>query len=273
MNTQTQQDPALMETTVKNHITKEEIVQNWLPRNTKTPLESFGEYIIIVNFKHYVESFSKRFNAPIHGIDINMQTCTANNITIINMGIGSPAAAQIMDLLTAIQPKAVLFLGKCGSLKDNIPEGSFILPNACINKEVVMGYFPPEVPSIPAFAIQRAVSHVIKEQGYDYFTGVVYSTNRRVWEHDIDFKKYLEFVKATAIDMETATLFSVGFFNSIPTGALLLVSDRPMLREGVKTEASDKVVTANYGDLHLQLGIDSIEHIRDSGASLKHLKW
>jgi AMP nucleosidase len=273
MNTQRQQDPSLMETTLNNHISKEEIVTNWLPRNTKTPLEQFGEYIIIVNFKYYVESFAKKFNAPVYGIDINMQTCTANNITIINMGIGSPAAAQIMDLLIAIQPKAVLFLGKCGSLKDNIPEGSFIVPNGCINKEVVLGYFPPEVPSMPSFPIQRAVSHVIKEHGHDYFTGVIYSTNRRVWEHDLDFKKYLEFVKATAIDMETATLFSVGFFNSIPTGALLLVSDRPMLRDGVKTEASDKIITANYGELHLELGIKSITHIRDSGASLKHLKW
>lgn len=260
--------------TINNQITKMEIVKNWLPRNTNTPLEEFGQYILLVNFRHYVEEFSKRYNAPIRGQDKNMQTCTANNITIINMGIGSPNAAQIMDLLTAIGPKAVIFLGKCGSLKDRIKEGSLILPIGAIRGEGTShDYLPAEVPALPTFPVQRAISHVIKNYERDYFSGMVYSTNRRVWEHDVSFKDYLVKVKATAIDMETATLFSVGFHNDIPIGALLLVSDRPMFREGVKTEASDKVITENYADSHLRIGIDSLLQIMESGESLKHLKW
>ena len=51
------------------------------------------------------------------GKDRPMQCATAEGITIINFGMGSPGAATIMDLLTAIQPEAVLFLGKCGGLK------------------------------------------------------------------------------------------------------------------------------------------------------------
>lgn len=260
--------------TINNQISKDEIVKNWLPRNTGTSIDEFGEYILLVNFKHYVDEFSKRFNAPIRGHNKNMQTCTANNVTIINLGIGSPNAAQIMDLLTAIMPKAVIFLGKCGSLKDKIAEGSLIVPIGGIRKEGTSDdYLPPEVPALPAFPIQRAISHVIKAHEKDYFSGVVYSTNRRVWEHDTEFKDYLVKVKATAIDMETATLFLVGFNNDIPTGALLLVSDRPMFRDGVKTEASDKKVTENFADSHLNIGIESIFHIMNSGESLKHLKW
>ena len=93
---------------------------------------------------------------------------------------------------------------------------------------------------LPAFALQRAVSTTIRENEVDYWTGTVYTTNRRIWEHDDVFKAYLRKVRAYAIDMETATIFTVGFYNKIPTGALLLVSDQPMIPEGVKTAESDK---------------------------------
>lgn len=262
-----------MNTTTK-HITKETIVNNWLPRYTGMPLENFGKYIILVNFRHYLDSFATHFNVPIYGIDKAMQVATHENISIINFGMGSPNAATVMDLLTAISPKAVLFLGKCGSLKDNIPVGSLLLPLGAIRGEGTSNdYLPPEVPALPAFALERAVSHVIKNKSLDYFSGTVYTTNRRVWEHDENFKNYLTEIRATSVDMETATIFIVGFKNQIPTGALLLVSDQPMTPDGVKTDRSDKVVTENFGMQHLQVGIDSLRQIRDSGESIKHLKF
>ena len=110
--------------------TKEEIVQNWLPRYTGTPLESFGSYILLTNFKNYVDMFAKKFDVEILGQDRPMQTATANDITIINFGMGSPMAATVMDILSAISPKAVLFLGKCGGLKKNLHLGDLILPIA-----------------------------------------------------------------------------------------------------------------------------------------------
>ena len=97
--------------------TKEEIVNNWLPRYTGEALENFGEYILLTNFSNYVGMFAAWNNVAVIGADRPMQCATADNITIINFGMGSPGAATIMDLLSAIQPKAVLFLGKCGGLK------------------------------------------------------------------------------------------------------------------------------------------------------------
>ena len=65
-----------------------------------------------------------------------MTSATSKNITIINFGMGSPNAATIMDLLSAISPKAVLFLGKCGGLKNRINIGDFVLPiGATINMD------------------------------------------------------------------------------------------------------------------------------------------
>ncbi|MGE8302492.1 MAG: AMP nucleosidase, partial [Sphingobacterium paramultivorum] len=87
--------------------TKEEIVNNWLPRYTGRPLEEFGEYILLTNFSKYIHLFSEMHdNAPIYGEDKPMQSVTAGGITIINFGMGSPMAATIMDLLSAIAPKA-----------------------------------------------------------------------------------------------------------------------------------------------------------------------
>ena len=254
--------------------TKEEIVKNWLPRYTGEKLENFGKYILLTNFSNYVDMFAKWNNVPIAGIGRPMQCATANNITIVNFGMGSPGAATIMDLLSAIEPKAVLFLGKCGGLKKQNKIGDLILPIAGIRGEGTSNdYFPPEVPALPAFALQKAISTTIRDYSCDYWTGTVYTTNRRVWEHDETFKEYLQKIRAYAIDMETATIFSVGFYNRIPTGALLLVSDSPMVPEGVKTEESDKIVTSTYVEQHLKIGIDSLKQLINNGLTVKHLHF
>jgi len=254
--------------------TKPEIVANWLPRYTGTPLDQFGKYILLTNFHNYVEMFAERFGVEVIGRNKPMQTATANNITIINFGMGSAMAATIMDLLSAISPKAVLFLGKCGGLKKITQIGDIILPIAAIRGEGTSDdYMAQEVPALPSFRLQMAVSHSIRKFGLDYFTGTVYTTNRRVWEHDQEFKEYLREIRALGIDMETATIFIVGFVNSIPHGALLLVSDSPMDPEGVKTAESDKKVTGDYVAKHLQIGIDSLCELRDSGESVKHMRF
>jgi AMP nucleosidase len=254
--------------------TKEDIVNNWLPRYTGKDLESFGSFILLTNFTHYVELFAKWNNVPVEGRDKNCPNATANGITIINFGMGSPNAATIMDLLSAIQPKAVLFLGKCGGLKKKNKLGDMILPIAAIRSDGTSNdYLPLEIPALPAFKLQSAVSAAITRNNLEYYTGTVYTTNRRVWEYDDRFKKYLVKTRAMAIDMETATIFTVGFANEIPTGALLLVSDQPMISTGIKTEASDRKVTRQFTEIHLRIGIEGLTEIKDNGISVKHLRF
>jgi AMP nucleosidase len=255
--------------------TKEEIVANWLPRYTGRPLEDFGKYIILTNFSKYIQLFSQwNDNAPVLGLDKPMQSVTANGITIINFGMGSSVAATVMDLLTAISPKAVIFLGKCGSLKKRVNVGDLILPIAAIRGEGTSNdYMPVAVPALPAFAMQKAISTTIRDYSRDYWTGTCYTTNRRVWEHDKEFKKYLRELRAMAVDMETATIFVTGFANKIPTGALLLVSDQPMIPEGVKTSESDSKVTEQYVETHLHIGIESLKQLINNGLTVKHLKF
>lgn len=254
--------------------TKEEIVKNWLPRYTGTPLEDFKPYILLTNFSNYVKMFADKYGVEILGTNNAMQTASAGNITIINFGMGSAMAATVMDLLTAINPKAVLFLGKCGGLKKVSALGDFILPIAAIRGEGTSDdYARPEIPALPSFRLQRAVSEMIIKHEMDYWTGTVYTTNRRVWEHDEKFKDYLKEIRALGIDMETATIFILGFVNSIPHGALLLVSDNPMEPDGVKTEESDKKVTSNFVEKHLQIGIESLDELANSGESVKHMRF
>lgn len=253
---------------------KEEIVQNWLPRYTGVPLEEFGRFILLVNFDEYVYRFAEWREVPVRGEDRPMRSATAEGITILNFGMGSANAATVMDLLLAIKPRAVLFLGKCGGLKPKSAIGDLILPIAALRGEGTSNdYFPPEVPALPAFSLQKAVSTTIRNYGRDYWTGTVYTTNRRVWEHDANFKEYLRRVRAMAIDMETATIFTVGFHNEIPCGALLLVSDQPMTPEGVKTAESDRRVTGEFMDMQLQIGIDSLRELINQGLTVKHLRF
>ena len=254
--------------------TKGDIVQDWLPRYTGLPLVKFGKYILLVNFQKYVQTFADWFKVPVCGVDKPMPNATAEGITIINFGMGSANAATIMDLLSAIKPQAVLFLGKCGGLKKKNQLGDLILPIAAIRGDGASNdYFPPEVPALPAFNLQKAVSTTIREHSCDYWTGTVYSTNRRVWEHDEQFKEYLRRIRVMAVDMETATIFITGFYNQIPSGALLLVSDQPMIPEGIKTSSSDRKVTQQFADLHLQIGIDALKVLISNGLTVKHLRF
>ena len=254
--------------------TKKEIVENWLPRYTGRPLEDFTPYILLTNFSQYVEMFAQKYGVEVVGRDKPITTVVADGITLINFGMGSPMAATVMDLLSAIHPKAVLFLGKCGGLKKKSIIGDLILPIAGIRGEGTSNdYFPSEVPALPSFALQKAISTTIRDYEMDYWTGTVYTTNRRVWEHDEEFKDYLTKIRAIGIDMETATIFTTGFANEIPSGALLLVSDQPMIPEGVKTAESDVKVSATFVENHINIGIDSLKQIMNHGQTVKHLKF
>ena len=255
--------------------TKYDIAKDWLPRYTGTEIDEFGDYILITNFKSYVEKFAERFNCNIRGESNPMQTATNSaGLSIINYGMGSPNVATIMDLLVARKPRGVLFLGKCGGLKHSAEIGHFVLPIAAIRGEGTSNdYVPSEVPALPSFKMHKFISNKIIERGMDYRTGVVYTTNRRVWEWDDKFKKYLQSLSALAIDMETATFFIVGHVNEISRGALLLVSDMPLLPDGIKTSKSDKEVTRKFVDMHLQIGIDAMTELEEKGEEIKHFRY
>lgn len=252
--------------------TKLQIAKNWLPRYTGTKIDEFGDYLLLTNFYNYITKFSERFKCDINGIGRPMQTATnSKGLSIINFGIGSANAATIMDLLVARAPKGVLFLGKCGGLKHSTEIGHFILPTAAIRGDGTSNdYFPPEVPALPSFKLHKFVSDKILKRKLEYRTGVIYTTNRRVWEWDNEFKKYLRKLGAIGIDMETATVFIVGYANQIARGALLLVSDLPMIPEGVKTEESDRMVTNKFLDMHLEIGIEAMTDLGSKGEQIKH---
>ncbi len=255
--------------------TRSQIAKNWLPRYTGMPLDRFGDYILLTNFQHYIAKFAEEFNCDLYGETRPMQAATnSKGLTMINFGMGSANAATIMDLLSGCQPKGLLYLGKCGGLKKSTEIGNFILPIAAIRAEGTSDdYFPPEVPALPSFKLHKFISQKIVEYGHEYRTGVVYTTNRRVWEHDERFLDRLTRMTCIAIDMETATIFIVGHYNEIARGALLLVSDVPITPDGVKTEESDAHVTELWSEIHLQIGIEAMTEIGEKGEKIKHFRY
>jgi len=256
-------------------LNKLDITRNWLPRYTGMPLDRFGDYVLLTNFHNYVHMFADQFGCDVYGEDRTMPAATnSDGLTIINFGMGSSNAATIMDLLSSIHPKGVLFLGKCGGLKQSSEIGHFILPIAAIRGEGTSDdYYPPAVPALPSFKLHKFVSDKILEHEVDYRTGVIYTTNRRVWEHDAAFHKKLHDMTCIGIDMETATLFIVGHANAISRGALLLVSDVPVTPDGVKTEESDKKVTADWVGKHLKIGIEAMTELGQKGEKIKHFRY
>ena len=254
--------------------TKQEITSNWLVRYSKMPLEGFGKYILLTNFNNYVDIFCEQMGIQVPDYSANMRVATAEGITIINFGMGSPNAALITDLLTAVNPEACLFLGKCGGVSDGLKLGDFLLSMAAVRGEGTSNdYFPPEVPALPHFMLQRSVSTALKSLRQSYWAGVVYTTNRRVWEHDDKFKEYLRQIRAMGVEMECATLFACAYYNRLPMGALLLVSDNPMVPEGVKTIKSDDIVTRNFAATHVKAGVEALRIVARGDATLDFLKY
>jgi AMP nucleosidase len=256
-------------------VTKTDLAREWLPRYTGMPIDKFGDYVLLTNFENYFIRFVTNFDCEVYGGGRPMQAATnSHGLSMVTFGIGSPNAATIMDLLEVRHPKAVLFLGKCGGLKRSTEIGQFILPIAAIRGEGTSNdYLHPMVPALPSFKLHKFVSEKLVERNLEYRTGVVYTTNRRLWEHDEKFREQLREMTAIAIDMETATIFVVGHRNQIARGALLLVSDLPLTPEGVKTEESDRQVTRDWADTHLEIGIASLSEIEHKGETIKHYQY
>ncbi len=246
-----------------------------LERYTGSPAEAFGKQIILTNFDYYLERFhtlcgDKRTQGSAMGVVHSSST----GVSIIDFSIGSPTAALIIELLAIVDPKAVLLLGMCGGLHRSLKVGDFILPTAAIRDEGASRHFMPvQVPALPTFKIQKFVSQIIVEKGMDYRTGVVHTTDYRFWEFDEKFKAQLYEERALAIEMESATLFVAGFASKVPIGALLLVSDLPLVRGGIKTKKSAKAVFRQFTDLHLEIGIKSMSEIAERGEHIRHYKW
>ncbi len=260
---------------IYNNPDKRKIAEDMLERYTGSDLGDFQKNIILTNFQKYLHVFSERSSADLqHGSAFSAVHSPKDNISMVDFKIGAPTAALIIEMLSVVEPQAVLFLGMCGGLHRSLKVGDFILPMAAIRDEGVSGHFiPPQVPSLPTFKIQKFISSIIVEHQLDYRTGVVHTTDYRFWEFDDTFKRILYEERAIAIDMECSSLFSVGFVSKVPIGALLLVSDLPLQKGGIKTKESSKQVFAAFTEKHIQIGIESMIEIQKRGEHIRHYRW
>ena len=246
-----------------------------LERYTGSAPEAFGKQIILTNFDYYLERFHTiSGDIRTQGSAMSVVHNTKTGVSIVDFSIGSPTAALIIELLASLDPTAVLLLGMCGGLHRSLKVGDFVLPTAAIRDEGASRHFmPPQVPALPTFKIQKFVSQILVEKGLDYRNGVVHTTDYRFWEFDQKFKAQLYEERSLAIEMESATLFVAGFASKVPIGALLLVSDLPLKRGGIKTKKSAKAVFRQYTDLHLEVGIKAMSEIAERGEHIRHYKW
>lgn len=260
---------------VYNNEDKAKIARDMLERYTGSEISQFRKQIILTNFEYYLTRFESLCgDHRTRGSAVSVVHSERADVSIVNFSIGAPMAALIIELLSVVNPSAVLFLGMCGGLHRSLKKGDFILPTAAIRDEGASQHFmPKQVPALPTFKIQKFVSQMLVEKGLDYRTGVVHTTDYRFWEFDDMFKAELYDERALGIDMETATLFIAGFTSKVPIGALLLVSDLPLKRGGIKTKSSANSVFKEYTDLHLEIGIRSMSQIAERGEHIRHYRW
>lgn len=260
---------------IYNNPKKAKIARDMLERYSGSHCSDFKKQIILTNFEYYIERFNELCGSKrTRGSAMTVVHSDSSDVSVINFSIGSPMAALIIELLSIIEPKAVLFLGMCGGLHRTLRKGDFILPTAAIRDDGASIHFmPSQVPALPTFKIQKFVSEKVVEKGLDYRTGVVHTTDYRFWEFDDKFKAHLYEERALGVDMETATLFIGAFVTKVPIGALLLVSDLPLRRGGIKTKKSASSVFKQFTDLHLEIGIEAMSEIAEKGEHIRHYRW
>lgn len=255
---------------------KRRIATDMLERYTGHRVEDFQKQIILTNFAYYTQRFNALLDDANYtvGSAFKASSSVKAKVTIVEFGVGAAMAALIGELLAVIQPKAVLFLGLCGSVHPSLKVGDFILPIASIRAEGVTEHFlPKQVPALPTFKVQKFVSQILVEHGYDYRTGTIHSTDFRFWEFDDRFKQNLIEERVLAVEMETAALFTTCFVSKVNIGALLLVSDCPLKKGGIKTKKSAKGVFKKYTDIHIELGIEAMADIAERGEKVRHYQW
>lgn len=260
---------------IYSHRKKKAIARDMLERYTGSRIHKFRKQIILTNFDYYLQRFKIMGKVNIASGSVMRVTHSKKlDVSMVDFRIGAPPAALIAELISVVNPTAVLFLGMCGGLHHSLKLGDFILPMAAIRDEGSSKYFmPPQVPALPTFKIQKFVSQILVERGLDYRTGVIHTTDYRFWEFDEEFKRQLYAERAIAIDMECASLFIAGFASKVPIGALLLVSDAPMKKKGIKTKKSAKKIFRQYTDLHLEIGVKAMSEIIDRGEHIRHYRW
>jgi AMP nucleosidase len=252
-------------------IKEDEYVKQTLERYTNCSIEEICDHIVITNFKRYIMRFKERTKGKYAEGNFRIVNAKDINCTMIDFGIGSPQAALVINCLAYLKNlKTVIMLGMCGGIDDVLEEGDFIVPSAAIRGEGASNdYLPPEFPAIPASSVNLYCLGAVRQIGLTPRCGIIYTTDRRLWEFDKKFVEYLRNKRILAIDMELATLFSVAYHYAVPIGSIMLVSDMPLQRRGIKDKKKQDQVFSRYLEPHLDLAFDAVINMEKKWSDVK----
>jgi AMP nucleosidase len=261
------QDPKEPNMKIKEY----EYIKQTLERYTNCRIEDICDHILITNFKQYIMRFKEETNGEYAEGNFGIVNAKDINCTMIDFGIGSPQAALVINCLAYLENlKTVIMLGMCGGIDDVLEEGDFIVPSAAIRGEGASNhYLPPEFPAIPASSVNLYCIGAVRQIGLIPRCGIIYTTDRRLWEFDEKFIDYLRNQRILAIDMELATLFSVAYHYGVPIGSIMLVSDMPLQRRGIKDKKKQDEVFSKYLEPHLDLAFDAVKNMDKKWGDLK----
>lgn len=239
---------------------EEAVARDTLERYSGSLANDFQPYLLLTNFPRYVQYFADSRQLPIvEGSMFKVAHSPAEKLTILDFKIGSPAAALVVDLCAHLPIRASLLLGMCGGLRRHYKVGDYFVPVAGIRGEGTSDfYFPPEVPAMANFMVQKVTTNVLESEGAVYHIGITHTTNKRFWEFNADFRARLEATRAQAVEMECATLFTASYYHKLPLGALLLISDLPLDAEGIKTKEKSESVYQEHTKDHVEKGVKTM---------------
>ncbi len=244
-------------------IKEHEYIRQTLERYTNCRLEDFCEHVLVTNFKQYIHRFREKYQGEFHEGNFRIVNVKDMNCTMIDFGIGSPQAALIINCLAYLDNfKSVVMLGMCGGIEDILEVGDFIIPTAAIRGEgTSRHYLPQGFPAIPTSSVNLYCIGAVRKMGLTPRCGIVYTTDRRLWEFDEKFVNYLRQHRILAIEMELATLFTVAYRYEVPIGSIMLVSDMPLQTKGLKDKKLQHEIFSIHMETHLEIAADVVKNL------------
>jgi uridine phosphorylase len=191
---------------------------------------SLGPYALVPGPKERSDLLLKLLDSPQKSftfLDYEMHTgaLDGKRVSVGNGGRYAPDTAITTEILCGAGAQALIRIGSCGSLQDNIKIGDLVIVTGALRGDGTSRYYVAENFSTIAHGdIVNALKQAAEDLQARYHLGWIFTTDA-LFQETPDLIQQLNEQNVTSIDMVTSAFLTVSQVRGKRAGAVLAVSD------------------------------------------------
>lgn len=195
-----------------------------------------GKYCILPGDPGRCEKIAAFFDEPYH-VSTNREYTIWNGkiagelVSVCSTGIGGPSTAIAVEELAACGVHTFIRIGTCGGISLDVKSGDVVIASGAVRQDgTSREYAPIEFPAVPDADVLFALRSAAEELGFVNHTGVVQAKDSFYGQHSparmpISGELLAKWeawkrLGVLASEMESGTLFTVGSFLRVRSGAV-----------------------------------------------------